>query len=86
MQRNDKLRTSFGQYMMDHFEDQRLKEISTENDIIDVHLITGIELPRLRNIYFNGGSPQVFEFILIEKAMGMDPGQMIKDFISKYPI
>ncbi|MGS2737744.1 hypothetical protein [Sinomicrobium sp. M5D2P17] len=47
---------------------------------------TGIEKQRLINIYFNTGATEPYEFLLIEKAVGKKPGEMMKAYVEKYPV
>ncbi|GGG79906.1 hypothetical protein GCM10007415_10280 [Parapedobacter pyrenivorans] len=46
----------------------------------------GIEKQRPQDIYFNTGAPEPYEFLLIEKAVGKLPGEMMKDYVEKYPV
>lgn len=71
-------RTNFGLFMRDEFEG--------ENTFEKIQAKTGIDKQRLIDIYFNTGAPEPYEFLLIEKAVGKKPGEMMKAYIEKYPI
>lgn len=71
-------RTNFGLFMRENFEgDNTFEEIQGK---------TGIEKQRLIDIYFNTGAPEPYEFLLIEKAVGKKPGEMMKVYVEKYPV
>ncbi|WP_206363306.1 hypothetical protein [Sinomicrobium pectinilyticum] len=71
-------RTNFGLFMREEFEGENTFEI--------IQARTGIEKQRLIDIYFNTGAPEPYEFLLIEKAVGKEPGEMMKAYIEKYPV
>lgn len=71
-------RTNFGLFMRDEFEG--------ENSFEKIQAKTGIEKQRLIDIYFNTGAPEPYEFLLIEKAVGKEPGEMMKGYVEKYPV
>lgn len=47
---------------------------------------TNISESRLTEIYYKNGAPDPYELLLIEKAAGKKPGEMMKDYIEKHPI
>ncbi|WP_262250179.1 hypothetical protein [Parapedobacter soli] len=71
-------RTNFGEFMR--------SEIEGENTFEHILGKTGIEKQRLIDIYFNTGAPEPYEFLLIEKAVGKEPGEMMKAYVEKYPV
>ncbi len=81
-----KPRTNFGQYMQDHFESENTVIVGDENGFEKIQAKTGIPEQRLKDIYFNTGAPEPYEFLLIEKAVGKKPGEMMKDYVEKYPV
>jgi len=78
-------RTNFGQYMKEHFENETVDFVDDENGFEKIQAKTGIAEQRLKDIYFNTGAPEPYEFLLIEKAVGKEPGEMMKDYVEKYP-
>jgi len=80
LKKNYKLekRTNFGTFMSDNFEG--------ENTFEKIQAKTGIDKQRLIDIYFNTGAPEPHEFLLIEKAVGKKPGEMMKEYIEKFPV
>lgn len=79
-------RNKFGLYMQENFETDRVEPVSSKNSFEIIQQKTGIEVSRLKDIYFNTGAPEPYEFLLIEKAVGMKPGEMMKDYIEKHPV
>lgn len=73
-------RTNFGIFMRDEVE------VQGQNMFDYILNKTGINKKRLTDIYYNGGTPEPFELILIEKATGRKPGELIKKFVTAYPI
>jgi transcriptional regulator with XRE-family HTH domain len=71
-------RTNFGTFMRDNMEG--------ENTFEKVQAKTGIDEKRLIDIYFNTGAPEPYEFLLIEKAVKKKPGEMMKEYIEKFPV
>lgn len=81
-----KSRTNFGQYMKEHFEKENTDAIEDENRFENILAKTGIDEQRLKDIYFNTGAPEPYEFLLIEKAVGKEPGEMMKDYVERFPV
>lgn len=71
-------RTNFGTFMRD--------EVEGDNTFDIIMCKTGIEKQRLIDIYYNTGAPEPFELLLIEKATGRKPGELMEKYIAKYPI
>jgi transcriptional regulator with XRE-family HTH domain len=71
-------RTNFGTFMRD--------EVEGDNTFDIIMCKTGIEKQRLIDIYYNTGAPEPFELLLIEKATGRKPGELMGKYIAKYPI
>lgn len=71
-------RTNFGEFMR--------SEIEGENTFEHILGKTGIEKQRLTDIYFNTGAPEPYEALLIEKAAGKEPGEIIRAYVEKYPV
>lgn len=65
-----KSRTSFGEFMR--------QEIEGPNHFEEIAGKTGIEESRLREIYFRTGSPEPYELLLIEKAVGKKTGELFE--------
>lgn len=63
-------RNTFGKFMQE-FEENK-------NSIEEIAAKTGISETRLRNLYFGKGSPEAFELLLIEKAIGAEPGELFE--------
>lgn len=82
--KKNKTRTSFGKYMQENFEKEDLNIADDEYSFEKILAKTGIEEQRLKDIYFNTGAPEPYEFLLIEKAVGKQPGEMMKDYIEKH--
>ncbi|MBC9797819.1 hypothetical protein IBL28_17745 [Sinomicrobium sp. FJxs] len=57
-----------------------------ENTFEEIQSKTGIEKQPLIDIYFNTGAPEPYEFLIIEKAVGKEPGEMMKVCVEKYPV
>ncbi|MBC9795861.1 hypothetical protein [Sinomicrobium weinanense] len=57
-----------------------------DNTFEDIQAKTGIDKQRLTDIYFNTGAPEPYEFLLIEKAVGKEPGEMMKAYVEKYSV
>ena len=81
-----KRRTNFGQYMKEHFEKGDTNTVEDKNSFENILAKTGIPEQRLKDIYFNTGAPEPYEFLLIEKAVGKKPGEMMADYVAKYPV
>lgn len=77
VQRN---RTQFGTYLTKNIE------VEGKNTFEVILAKTGISESRLTEIYYKNGAPDPYEFLLIEKAVGKKPGEMMKDYIEKHPI
>ncbi|MGE8430738.1 MAG: hypothetical protein ACN6O7_22880, partial [Sphingobacterium sp.] len=73
-------RSNFGIFMRNEIE------VEGQNGFDFILKKTGIEKKRLTDIYYNGGSPEPYELILIEKATGRKTGELIKKFVTAYPI
>ncbi|MCW8310164.1 hypothetical protein K7A41_02885 [Sphingobacterium sp. InxBP1] len=73
-------RSNFGIFMRDEVE------VEGQNGFDFILNRTGIDKKRLTDIYYNGGSPEPYELILIEKATGRETGELMKKFVTKYPI
>lgn len=73
-------RSNFGIFMRNEIE------VEGENGFDFILKKTGIEKKRLTDIYYNGGSPEPYELILIEKATGKKMGELIEKYVLKYPI
>lgn len=71
-------RTNFGTFMRD--------EVEGDNTFDNIMCKTGIEKQRLIDLYYNTGAPEPYELLLIEKATGRQPGELMKKYITKYPI
>lgn len=82
--KKNKPRTSFGKYMQENFEKEDINIANEENSFEQILAKTGIEEQRLKDIYFNTGAPEPYEFLLIEKAIGKQPGEMMRDYIEKH--
>lgn len=65
-------RNDFGKFMT-QFE-------RTQNSLEEIAAKTGIPLNRLRQIYFRTGSPEAYELLLIEKAVGKKPGELFEKY------
>lgn len=76
----------FGLYMKENFDSDTIEYVGGKNSFDIIQQKTGIEEKRLKDIYYKTGAPEPFEFLLIEKAVGKKPGEMMKDYIKKYPI
>lgn len=72
--------------MKEHFEKENTDSVDDENSFENILAKTGIPEQRLKDIYFNTGAPEPYEALLIEKAVGKNPGEMMKDYIEKYPV
>lgn len=73
-------RTNFGIFMRDEVE------VQGQNAFDFILKKTGINKKRLTDIYYNGGVPEPYEFILMEKATGRKIGELIEKYVLKYPI
>ncbi|NGM65428.1 hypothetical protein [Sphingobacterium sp. SGR-19] len=40
---------------------------------------------RLTDLYFNTSAPEPYEMLLIEKAIGKNPGELMKEYVERYP-
>ena len=76
----------FGLYMKENFDSDTIEYSAGKNSFETIHQKTGIEEKRLKDIYYKTGAPEPFEFLLIEKAVGKKPGEMMKDYIEKHSI
>lgn len=65
-------RNEFGKLMSKY-------EVS-ENSPEEIAEKTGIPLPRIRQIYFKTGSPEAYELLLIERAVGKNSGELFEKF------
>lgn len=65
-------RSDFGQFML------RFEKI--ENSIEEISGKTGINDNRIKEIYFRKGAPEAHEFLLIEKAIGKEPGELFEEY------
>lgn len=63
-------RNTFGKFIQ-QFEESK-------NSIEEIAAKTGISETRLRNLYFGKGSPEAFELLLIEKALGLKQGELFE--------
>lgn len=68
-----KERNEFGK-LMSRFE-------SSVNSLEEISDKTGITLNRLKQIYFKTGFPDSYELILLEKAVGLPPGDLFKELL-----
>ncbi|MNK09300.1 hypothetical protein D3C87_272580 [compost metagenome] len=73
-------RTNFGIFMRNEVE------VQGQNMFDYILNKTGIDKKRLTDVYYNGGTPEPYELILIEKATGRKPGELMEKYIAKYPI
>lgn len=73
-------RSNFGIFMRNEVE------VQGQNMFDYILNKTGIDKKRLTDIYYNGGTPEPYEFILIEKATGRKMGELIEKYVIKYPI
>jgi len=73
-------RTQFGAYLAKNIE------VEGKNTFEIILAKTDIPESRLTEIYYKNGAPDPYEFLLIEKAVGKKPGEMMKDYIEKHPI
>lgn len=73
-------RSNFGIFMRDEVE------VEGKNGFDFILNRTGIDKKRLTDIYYNTGAPEPYELILIEKATGRETGELMKKFVTKYPI
>ncbi|GEM65968.1 hypothetical protein SF1_39500 [Sphingobacterium faecium NBRC 15299] len=71
-------RTNFGFLMHKLFEGENTFEI--------IQAKTGINKQRLTDLYFNTSAPEPYEMLLIEKAVGKNPGELMKEYVEKYPV
>lgn len=65
-------RNEFGEFMV-QFE-------RSENPPEEIAAKTGIPISRIRQIYFRTGSPEAYELLLIEKAVGKNSGELFEGF------
>ena len=65
-------RNEFGS-LMNQFE-------KSENSPEEIAAKTGIPLSRIKQIYFRTGSPEAYELLLIEKAVGKNLGELFEKF------
>lgn len=84
--KSKKSRTNFGQYMKDHYETKIIDIADDKNSFENILARTGIPEQRLKDIYFNTGAPEPYEVLLIEKAVGKAPGELMADYVKKYPV
>lgn len=71
-------RTNFGTLMHELFEGENTFEI--------IQLKTEINKQRLTDLYFNTSAPEPYEMLLIEKAVGKNAGELMKEYVERYPI
>lgn len=79
-------RNKFGSYMKQNFETDSVAYVPSKNSLEIISKKTGIIEKRLKEIYFKTGSPEPYEFLLIEKAVGKRSGEMMKDYLENYLI
>lgn len=82
--KNKNSRNKFGSYMKENFETDSIEYVPGKNSFEIVQQKTGITEKRLKEIYFKTGAAEPYEFLLIEKAVGEKPGEMMKDYIENY--
>lgn len=70
-------RNEFGAFML-QFEE-------VKNSIQQIAAKTDISENRMRAIYYRKGSPEAFELLLIERAIGKEPGELFENFYGKGP-
>lgn len=71
-------RTNFGLLMGELFEGENTFEI--------IQAKTGIPKQRLTDLYYNTSAPEPYEMLLIEKAVGKNPGELMKEYVERYPV
>lgn len=71
-------RTNFGLLMRELFEGENTFEV--------IQAKTGISKQRLTDLYFNTSAPEPYEMLLIEKAVGKSPGELMKEYVERYPV
>lgn len=69
-------RNEFGNFMA-QFEQ---KSVNTPEEVAAK---TGIPLSRIKLIYFRTGSPEAYELLLIEKAIGKEPGSLFEGYYGR---
>lgn len=67
-----KKRNLFGEFM-EQFE-------NVENTIEELSVKTGISENRLKDLYFRKAALEAFELLLIERAIGKEPGELFEAF------
>lgn len=82
--KDNNLRNKFGLYMETKFETDSLNYVPSKNSLEIISQKTGITEKRLKEIYYKSGAPEPYEFLLIEKAVGKNTGEMMKDYIENY--
>lgn len=61
-----------------------MRQYETSNNTIEeIAAKTGIQEVRLFELYFRKGGLQAHELLLIEKAIGKDPGELFKELYEK---
>ncbi|MBK1442671.1 hypothetical protein JHJ32_21910 [Parapedobacter sp. ISTM3] len=68
-------RSDFGQFML-QFEESK-------NSPEEVATKTGIDDERIKEIYFRRGALEAYELLLIEKAVGKNPGELFEAFFGQ---
>src|SRR5690606_31531177 len=72
-----KKRNLFGSFM-EQFE-------TMVNSIEELSVKTGISENRLKDLYFRKAALEAYEFLLIEKAIGKEPGELFENFYGDGP-
>ncbi|PRD48030.1 hypothetical protein [Sphingobacterium haloxyli] len=81
-----KERKGFGKFMQENFEKDTIEQVPSENSFDIIRVKTGISETRLKNLYYGTGAPEPFEFLLIEMAVGKNPGELMKVYVERYPV
>jgi len=68
-------RNSFGKLMHNYEQ--------VKNSIEEISVRTGISENRISNLYYRNAAIEGFELILIEKAIGMEPGELFDIYFSQ---
>lgn len=71
-------RTNFGLLMRELFEGENTFEM--------IQAKTEISKQRLTDLYFNTSAPEPYEMLLIEKAVGKNPGELMKEYVERFPV
>ncbi len=81
----NRTRKGFGIFMQDNYETDTKDNVQGKNAFEIILAKTGISKQRLTDIYFGTGAPEPYELLLIEKAVGKNTGEMMKEYITMYP-